>query len=89
MNQKLDNIMDEIMKNDKLNIIENNVINKQKYIYNCHICKIPYTKKYVLIPCGHSDICYDCIQLINGKCPICRTNIISHHQLYSNNMELH
>lgn len=35
-------------------------------------------KTHALIPCGHTVLCGDCVELLNPKrCPICNNNFIS------------
>lgn len=42
----------------------------------CVVCLLSIDEKHVIIPCGHTQICSDCIQRIT-LCPICKINITS------------
>jgi hypothetical protein len=54
----------------------------------CVICCECIIEKYVLVPCGHTNICFKCFTGITQKefptlCPTCRQNIINYIKLYS------
>eukprot|EP01083_Nonionella_stella_P010494 29868_1 len=38
----------------------------------CVVC-MDNEKQYVCVPCGHLCLCLDCSRIINGKCPMCRS----------------
>lgn len=40
----------------------------------CAICLEPIKERYVVVPCGHANTCYDCISRLK-KCPICSKDI--------------
>merc|ERR1712137_1063719 len=38
----------------------------------CVVCMEDLLSEYVLIPCGHTGFCSNCITSLDEKCPICR-----------------
>lgn len=48
----------------------------------CVVCFEPIAIRFVLIPCGHTTICQKCIPDLKSTCPVCRTEIVSHLQIY-------
>jgi hypothetical protein len=49
----------------------------EERIFECEICCEEFTGRSVLVPCGHSGICYDCslTALQQEKCPYCRSHV--------------
>ncbi len=72
------NIISDIENNININLQENN-----KNIKECCICISKYKQKYVLIPCGHTQICFNCYKkLQQKKCPLCNKQIKSIIKIY-------
>ena len=64
----------------------------------CLICNLMKNTNYIIIPCGHSGICKDCLEKMKnkaedenvskrelGKCPICG-NAVQNYAEYSDSI---
>ncbi len=51
------------------NLEENTHISK-----NCSVC-LANPKEFLIVPCGHFCMCFQCNKKVNKTCPICRTPI--------------
>jgi hypothetical protein len=74
----------ELPLQDKIIDIKNQGNNKEiipKNTKECCVCLEDIEEKYVLIPCGHTSICKNCIPKIK-ECSICITKIINHIKIY-------
>lgn len=49
----------------------------------CIICLENIKIRYVLVSCGHTNVCELCIPKCNSKCPTCRHKIDRHIKLYN------
>ena len=52
----------------------------------CEICFEKRKNTHVINPCGHTNVCKDClnkVKQLNNQCPICRNEIISIIKLYN------
>jgi len=49
-----------------------------------HLCIVCLTnpREVILIPCGHVAVCLDCLERMDGACPICRAGYTSTHAAY-------
>ena len=69
------------IKQQKINEIEQQKINEINT--TCCVCLNEISKRIVLIPCGHADICSTCVEkLHNSECPTCRAKIANHIHIY-------
>eukprot|EP01084_Bolivina_argentea_P002578 4768_1 len=48
-------------------------IHKKSGYDECVIC-MDKKRKYICIPCGHFCLCIKCREVVNNKCPICRSD---------------
>lgn len=48
----------------------------------CCVCFEPLEQRMVLIPCGHTTVCENCLEEINNKCPLCMQKIQSFYKIY-------
>ncbi len=71
---------------DDINIthdIENNINTNLQNMTECCVCVMKYKQKYVLVPCGHTHLCFSCYNKLQyKKCPLCNTKINSIVKLY-------
>lgn len=56
-------------------------------IKKCSVCFSEIDEKYVIVPCGHTDLCKYCFEKIKEttdepKCPNCRKSILLHIKYY-------
>ena len=69
---------------------------KKESTNRCSVC-LSNPCEVVLQPCGHVCLCRDCVTQISstntlartqssGKCPVCRSSIESHHNIYLSQM---
>ena len=47
----------------------------------CIVC-MDKSRQFACVPCGHRCLCFDCVNQINDKCPICRAEIESTVRVY-------
>jgi E3 ubiquitin-protein ligase MUL1 len=47
----------------------------------CSVC-LHNPREVILLNCGHVCCCYDCCLHLKGKCPVCRSTIVSTHPAY-------
>ena len=64
------------------NWLNGELSNNSKNINNCCICFEDIDIRYVLIPCGHSQICYNCINKLDCICPICKKYFDNHIRVF-------
>lgn len=57
-------------------------LNNKIHDINCCICFEHLNIIYILIPCGHSQICYKCIDKLDHKCPICTKYFDNHIRVF-------
>lgn len=53
----------------------------------CQICCMTKDVNFAIVPCGHSDLCEDCLKELKRnkhKCPSCRGEIKDYIKLYLN-----
>ena len=85
INENITNTNHEIEELNYINTIcdiENNITEdsqeniKNKNTEECCICIIQYNQKYALVPCGHTQMCFNCYnKLQQKKCPLCKKQI--------------
>ena len=76
-NYEFEQITEEPNDTNIISNIEN------KNIKECCICITQYKQKYVLIPCGHTQVCFNCYnKLQQKKCPLCNKQIKNIIKMY-------
>ena len=74
-------LQQEFSENEELFFqdVETNVENSNQLI--CSNCNLDIQERYMIGPCGHYNVCFQCIQTIQQsnepKCPTCRNRILS------------
>jgi hypothetical protein len=48
----------------------------------CCVCFDDILQQYAIIPCGHIDVCSNCLDKVNDECPTCRSKITSRLRIY-------
>lgn len=48
---------------------------------DCVVC-LERRKCVIVIPCGHVCLCDQCVDAVNGHCPICRGAVASTHKVF-------
>ena len=60
-------------------------------IYKCVVCFITSNEQFIILPCGHQQVCDVCynkiIKLPNPSCPICRYSLNDLPKQYKNIIE--
>lgn len=71
----------------KEKLIEQELIIKKLYAENarlkkelklkseCNICLTEVDNPIVLVPCGHGNMHYNCIDITSKKCPLCNNDV--------------
>jgi len=61
----------------------NNVLLEDDVKTECAICFEDILEFFALVPCGHTQICKECLEILSeNKCPICRSNYQSVLNVY-------
>jgi len=47
----------------------------------CVVC-LNNPREVILLPCGHVVVCVDCMERLNGTCPLCRMSFSRTHAAY-------
>ena len=71
------------VKNGSIHDVKNDSRHDEpKNNLQCIICLENIKVKYVLVSCGHTNVCASCIPKCDSKCPTCRRKIEKYIKLY-------
>jgi hypothetical protein len=90
INDLEDDLIPDIVHAPAADAAPGNAGNAGNALPECVVCYNPRDREFVLIPCGHTHTCSECIETLTQeatrrqpkKCPYCRTIFTGSQQLY-------